>query len=109
MQSRQYSGFNVWLCRVLVERVGTPVDHRDTATLQFLARYLKKAPLFNQRIELLEEVHLVRYAKYSARTRGATKNKAALITNSASLTNPDVQADKPKPSKTWAQCMKLVF
>lgn len=133
MLSWQHSGFNVW--------VGKPVKYSDADSLKFLARYLKKAPVSNQRIEFLEDLNTVRYIKYtdsgkehkdfdplhflaevsqhipnkweqtvrymgicSARTRGAAKNTYSSI-NTAVTTD----IDKPKPSKTWAACMKQLF
>lgn len=57
MLSWQHSGFNVW--------VGDPVKYSDADSVKFLARYLKKAPVSNQRIEFLEDLNTVRYIKYT--------------------------------------------
>ena len=37
----------------------------DADSLKFLARYLKKAPVSNQRLEFLEDLNTVRYIKYT--------------------------------------------
>ena len=57
MQSWHHSGFNIW--------VGDPINYSDTDSLKFLARYLKKAPVSNQRIEFFEDLNTVRYIKYT--------------------------------------------
>lgn len=57
MSAWQHSGFNIW--------VGHPVPPEDADSLKFLARYLKKCPFSNKRIELLEDAAKVRYCKFT--------------------------------------------
>jgi len=46
MKSWEHSGFHVF--------IGVPVFHHDSDARRFLARYLKKSPVINPRLELIE-------------------------------------------------------
>ena len=46
MKSWEHSGFNVF--------IGEPIDHNDKDRLLFAARYLKKCPLSNERLTIVE-------------------------------------------------------
>ena len=70
-------------------------EHRDFDPLHFLAEVSQHIP------NKWEQT--VRYMGIcSSRTRGAAKN--TVITDF----NP-IDLDKPKPSRTWAACMKQIF
>jgi hypothetical protein len=136
MNSWQHSGFNVF--------VGEPIDWEDQKRLLFAARYLKKCPLSNERLKIVEpagEDSYIEYASfknreksvrtftplellaeisqhipdiweqtsrffgaYSARTRGALKEKKSA--ESAILPLPE---PTQKPSTNWARLMKKIF
>lgn len=136
MKSWRHSGFNVF--------VGEPIPYNDQKRLLFAARYLKKCPLSNERLKIVElsgEDSYIEYASfkhgeksvrtftplqflaevsqhipdlweqtsrflgaYSARTRGAAKEKKS--SESAILPLPE---PLQKPSANWARLMKKVF
>ena len=59
MKSWQHSGFNVF--------IGEPIEHKDQKRLLFAARYLKKCPLSNQRITIVEQSgkdSVIQYASF---------------------------------------------
>ena len=65
MKSWQHSGFNVF--------IGEPIDHNDKDRLLFAAGYLKKCPLSNERIKIVEasgKESLIEYASF----KNGTKN-----------------------------------
>lgn len=130
MQAWRHSGFHAW--------VGEPVEASDSDKRQFLARYLKKSPVMHSRIELIHSgaEPIVRLSKasdvsrdfapleflallqahipdlweqttryfgcYATRTRGA--KRLAL----GKPGHPELEP-APKPSASWARCMKKVF
>ena len=57
MKSWEHSGFNVF--------VGEPIEYQDQKRLQFAARYLKKCPLSNERLRIVEGAETsIEYASY---------------------------------------------
>lgn len=70
-------------------------EHRDFSPLEFLA-------VISQHIPDRWEQTTRYYGAFSARTRGAKKSAAVFVTLSE-------LEPAPKPSKTWAACMKRIF
>ena len=72
-------------------------EHKDFDPLHFLAEVSQHIP--NKWEQTIRYMGI-----YSARTRGAARNAFADTTDSS-----PTSIDKPKPSRTWAACMKQIF
>jgi len=141
IKSWPHSGFNVF--------IGEPIAPDDTERLLFAARYLKKCPVSNERLAIVEgdgeatieygsykngvkkvrsftpfqflaelQQHIpdtweqtTRFlGAYSCRSRGAAKaNSDSDVVADVGLTEEPLAGPSPRPSASWARCMKKTF